>query len=167
MKNHVEFHQLFCRTLLRPAYAMLLKTGWWNSNVQPSECQNHLQTKYNLHISIRQTQITFVSSLWNTLYVAPGTFDKNNKRAKLIREGNRFMVYLRKLGFRTVGWHNLKTWTFNLERSSSQSSVSYSIWHQVQFHRDWRNCSDSKNVMINCSSICSTDNKSWKQKYSK
>ena len=67
IKNHVEFYQLFCWRLLRPTYAMFLKTGWWNSNIQPSGCQNHLQTKYNLHIFIHQTQITFVSSLWDTL----------------------------------------------------------------------------------------------------
>ena len=36
------------------------KTCWWNSNVRKSECQNHLQTKYNLHNSIRQIQITFL-----------------------------------------------------------------------------------------------------------
>ena len=40
-----------------------------------------------------------------------------------------------------------------------QCYYSYSVLHQVQFHRDWRNCSDSKNVMINCSIPTSHKNK--------
>jgi hypothetical protein len=51
----------FCQRLLRVQPMILFwKTCWWNSNVRKSECQNHLQTKYNLHNSIRQIQITFL-----------------------------------------------------------------------------------------------------------
>ena len=38
------------------------KSGWWNSNFGTSECQNHLQTKYNLHISICQSQVLCVKT---------------------------------------------------------------------------------------------------------
>ena len=36
MKYQVEFWHLLSWRLLRPAYIIFLKTGWWNSNVQTS-----------------------------------------------------------------------------------------------------------------------------------
>ena len=45
-----------------------IKMGCNSENSSIFEDQNHLQTKFNLHIAICQNQFTFVSSLWNTLY---------------------------------------------------------------------------------------------------
>ena len=53
---HVRSFFEECWRLLRPTYAIFLKTGWWNSNSQTSGICRYLQTKYNLHISISQSQ---------------------------------------------------------------------------------------------------------------
>ena len=45
-----------------------IKTGCNSKNLPVSGFQNYFQTKSNLHISICQTQFTYVSSLWDTLY---------------------------------------------------------------------------------------------------
>ena len=72
----------FCWRLLRPAVIIFLKNGCGTQKFPISAFQNHLQTKFNLHIFIRQSQFITAISIWDTLYVseiiysAPGNFHK-------------------------------------------------------------------------------------------
>ena len=66
--NFQWYLYFFCRRLLRSADIIFLKTGWWNSNIQISEFQSHLQTNSSLHISTFQSQYIKYVSIWDTLY---------------------------------------------------------------------------------------------------
>ena len=67
--NFHWYWHLFCYRLLRSTNIIFLKNGWWNSNIQISRFQNHLQTNSTLHISICQSQFIKYVSIWDTLYV--------------------------------------------------------------------------------------------------
>ena len=60
----------FCRRLLRLADVIFLKNGCGTQKFPISAFQNHLQTKSNLHIFIRQSQFISAISMWDTLYVS-------------------------------------------------------------------------------------------------
>ena len=66
--NFYWYLYFFCRKLLRSADIVFSKTGWWNSNIQISRFQKHLQTYSSLHISIFQSQFIKCVSIWDTLY---------------------------------------------------------------------------------------------------
>ena len=56
-----EICYTLCRRLLRPADNIFLKNGCGSQKFPISAFQNHLQTKFNLHIFIRQSQ--FISAI--------------------------------------------------------------------------------------------------------
>ena len=55
--------------LWRTGMLLLTKSKGHKSNSPYSGLPNHLQTKSNLHISIRQSQIHCIKCKWETLYV--------------------------------------------------------------------------------------------------
>ena len=59
----------FCWRPLRPAHSTLLKNGCGAQKFSISALQNHLQTKSNLHIFIRQSPFIKSISIWDTLYL--------------------------------------------------------------------------------------------------
>ena len=58
----------FCRRLLRPADVTFSNNCYCTHKFPISAFQNHLQTKSNLHIFIRQSQFIKSISKWDTLY---------------------------------------------------------------------------------------------------
>ena len=62
-ETRFKFSQLFA------AFVNFLKTCWWNSNVRTSGCQNHLQTKYNLLLSVRLKLLFSVHSEKPCMYL--------------------------------------------------------------------------------------------------
>ena len=63
-----EIWYSFCRRLLRPADVIFLKNGCGTQKFPISAFQNHLQTIFNLHIFILQSQLISAISIWDTLY---------------------------------------------------------------------------------------------------
>ena len=59
----------YCQRLLRPADVIFLKNGCGTQKFPNSAFQNHLQTKFNLHIFNRQSQFISAISIWDTLYL--------------------------------------------------------------------------------------------------
>ena len=59
----------FCQRLLRPADVNFLKNGCATQKFSISAFQNHLQTKFNLHIFICQSQFISAIPIWDTLYL--------------------------------------------------------------------------------------------------
>ena len=58
----------FCRRLLRPAFVIFLKIGWWNSNAQTSE--THWCLHYNLKVIFRWSPrpLKYIKTGRKTLY---------------------------------------------------------------------------------------------------
>ena len=70
-KTHyfIDFwHHLFWR-LWRTGMLLSTKSKGDKSNAPYSEFPNYLQTKSNLHISIRQSQVHYIKTRWETLYI--------------------------------------------------------------------------------------------------
>ena len=58
----------FYQRLLRPAYAIFLKTFWWNSNAQTSGIYRHLHCNLNVLFRWPPRSSKSVNMSWNTLY---------------------------------------------------------------------------------------------------
>ena len=67
MKYHIEIQHLLCWRLLRPTDIVFLKNGCGTQKFPISAFQNHLQTKFNLHIFIHQSQFISAISIRDTL----------------------------------------------------------------------------------------------------
>ena len=63
----LDFWHPFLWRLWRTGMLLLTKSKGHKSNSPYSGFPNHLQTKSNLHISIRQSQIHCIKSIWETL----------------------------------------------------------------------------------------------------
>ena len=72
LNRMMEYQVKFCHRsglrLWRTGMLFLTKSNGHKSNVRISSMYRYRYYKLKVHISIRQTQITFVSSLWDKLY---------------------------------------------------------------------------------------------------
>ena len=116
--------------LLRSADVIFLKTGWWNSNIQISGFQNHLQTNSSLHIFICQSQIIKYVSIWDTLYLAKNYYlEFWQNRSEFFKNSNvvRFSdkILTRKVG-KMPKWNQI--WVCQLIRKSINFLFSKIRW---------------------------------------